>query len=382
MAIPIIRKGDNFMNNSDNMKRINKPSRPLRNNRSKNKDYQKSRRIRNNLIGVLFGLVSAITVSTIAFFAFMNNSGSTPFTPVFADDLVAWAGNDQTYTESVPGWLGTLPEDAPEIGSDITDISEAYISIDPEVPLPPIPHTDPNQEIFAVFPFYISENAQAYLDFHAENPDMDAETVVWKVNAFLHLPFYSYIRVNYDPHPLLVNPSHRLPYGFVPAVLIPIYEDNPNLLATPETIEAFRRMRTSINRANMDLAVVSAYRTAERQAVLFGRQSGDGVVARPYQSEHQTGRALDLWGPGPSGLLDAGGGPPSSEGRWIAENAHYYGFIIRYTEYNTHITSFISEPWHITYVTIEIAQYIHQNGILSLEEFVARNPGVRMNIGM
>ena len=270
-----------------------------------------------------------------------------------------WAEAEEL--EEVPAWLGELaefPEEAPE-----------YVPVEYEEA-----GVEPEQRIYAAYPFYIEENAEAYLEFHARYPGLSAYEVVWKVNAFLHLPFYSYIRVNNDSNPLLVNPSHRLPYGFVPAVLVPVYDGNPDLLATPETVEAFRRMRSSAINAGLDLAVASAYRTAERQRVLFDRQSGDGVVARPYQSEHQTGRALDLWGPG--GLLDGGGGPPSATGLWVAANAHNYGFIVRYTAENTHITGFIHEPWHITYVSLGISRYIHRNNLSSLEEFVARNPGV------
>ena len=144
------------------------------------------------------------------------------------------------------------------------------------------------------------------------------------------------------------------------------------LLATPETVEAFQHMRLSSQRDGLDIAVASAYRPATRQADLFDRQGGvDGVVARPYHSEHQTGRALDLWGP--SGLLD-GDGHTSPTGIWVRENAHNYGFIVRYTEENTHITGFINEPWHITYVGFDIAQHIVNNQLSSLEEFVARYP--------
>jgi len=250
----------------------------------------------------------------------------------------------------------------------------------PEVYIPPVPFEGslPEENVFSSVSFFVAENAQAYADFSAENPNLDIETVVWKVNAFLHLPFYSHIVTNYDPNPLLVNPSHRLPAGFAPAELVSVYSGNPDLLATPETAAAFASLRAAANNAGLDLAVVSAYRSAERQQVLFDRQSGDGVVARPYQSEHQTGRALDLWGPGPSGLLDAEGGPLSAVGLWVAENAHYHGFIVRYTEENTHITGFIPEPWHITYVGRAISESMTRQGILSLEEYVARNPGVQI----
>jgi len=239
----------------------------------------------------------------------------------------------------------------------------------PQPPQPPIivlPDTP-----FNSFSFYIPENSHLYEYFLGNNPHLSAETVVWKVNAHLHLPFYYVIHVNYNPNPLLVNPFYRLPPGFVPYPLVPVNNADCHLRATPETVAAFHALRTSARENGFDLSATSAYRTATRQAELFSaRNYVDGVVARPYHSEHQTGRAIDLWGPG--GLLDARG--PSPTGRWVAENAHYYGFIIRYRADTTHITGFIYEPWHITYVTVEISMYMHENNIFSLEEFVARHP--------
>ena len=326
------------------------------------KKVHRRRSSKGALLGIVLGLLTGVALSGVIFVAFIHFSGMSVIPAVIAsgrEEVPVWAENPQNNPDEPPGWLGLGPDTEPEPEEDTPELQ------------PPI---EPGQEIYAAFPFYIAENARAYAAFHAENPHLDAETVVWKVNAFLHLPFYSYIRVNRDPNPLLVNPSHRLPYGFVPAFLIPVDERYPEILATPETVEAFRRLRASGLRSNFDFAVLSAYRTAEHQRGLWERQGSDGVVARPYQSEHQTGRALDLWNADRSGFLDGGGGPPSEKGLWIAENAHNYGFIVRYTAENSHITGFINEPWHITYVGVQIAQYMHRNNISSLEEFVARNP--------
>jgi len=225
---------------------------------------------------------------------------------------------------------------------------------------------------FNVFSFYIPENSHLYAPFQAQNPHLSPDEVVWKVNAHLHLPFFGNIIINDHPNPLLVNTFYRLPDGFVPHELVPVNNANDHLLATPETVEAFRAFRTAARANDLDLTAISAYRTATRQAELWANQNNqDGAVARPHHSEHQTGRALDLWGPG--GLLDASG--PTQTGRWVADNAHLHGFIIRYRADTTHITGYIYEPWHITYVGLEISMYMHENGILSLEEFVGRNPG-------
>lgn len=265
----------------------------------------------------------------------------------------------QTFAEeplTVPA-LATVREDETEEEEEENEIETEY----EEEPEPVTP----------MLSFYIQENSAAYAAFQLERPELDFETVVWKVNASVHVPFYSEIRVNNLPNPLFVTPSYRLPDGFVPHELVPVNNEDCILLATPETVAAFRSMRAWAQNAGIDLSVTSAYRTATRQAELWengGR--ADGAVARPHHSEHQTGRALDLWGPG--GLLDASG--PSPAGQWVAENAHRYGFIVRYRAETTHITGFMHEPWHLTYVGTEISMYMFEHNILSLEEFAGRNP--------
>jgi D-alanyl-D-alanine carboxypeptidase len=232
-------------------------------------------------------------------------------------------------------------------------------------PAPPIPRE------YTALPFYIHENADWYASFLQDRPDLCVETVIWKVNAFVHVPFYSIVRVNLQENPLLVSPSHRLPAGFHPRALVPVNNDECHLLATPETVAAFREMRDAAHEAGYYLTIASAFRSAARQNDLWNsRGRRDGSTARAHHSEHQTGRALDLWGPG--GLLDMNG--PSPTGRWVARNAHHYGFIVRYRAETTHITGYIYEPWHITYVGTSISMYMYENNILSLEEFVGRNP--------
>jgi hypothetical protein len=245
--------------------------------------------------------------------------------------------------------------------------------------VPGLSNSSPLHDIpfeYTSLPFFIPENADLYVTFRYERPDLDMETVIWKVNASVHVPFYSQIRINHQPKPLFITPAYRLPPDFRPEELVPVNSDTCPLRATPETVYAFRNLRTASQRAGLNISATSAFRTATRQSELWingGRR--DGRIARPYHSEHQTGRALDLWGPG--GLLDSGG--PSPTGRWVAANAHYYGFIIRYRAETTHITGYIHEPWHITYVGIAISMYMHENGILSLEEFVGRNPGAALS---
>ena len=121
----------------------------------------------------------------------------------------------------------------------------------------------------------------------------------------------------------------------------------------------------------------SAYRSIAYQEKLWQarrRQDpcyGDDPYTNPVKampgcmSEHTTGLALDILSENHETANDAYGETP--EGRWLAENAHRYGFILRYPEGKEHITGVIYEPWHYRYVGVEAATEIWERGIC-LEE--------------
>ena len=49
------------------------------------------------------------------------------------------------------------------------------------------------------------------------------------------------------------------------------------------------------------------------------------------------------------------------EGMWIAENAHKFGFIIRYPRGKEYITEYQYEPWHLRYLGIELAKKVYES---------------------
>jgi hypothetical protein len=57
---------------------------------------------------------------------------------------------------------------------------------------------------------------------------------------------------------------------------------------------------------------------------------------------------------------------------WLVENAHEYGFILRYPLGYTEISGYIFEPWHWRYVGIPIATAMHNKEIISYEDFYGR----------
>ncbi|MCL2665726.1 MAG: M15 family metallopeptidase [Defluviitaleaceae bacterium] len=252
----------------------------------------------------------------------------------------------------------------------VTQRPEEPAAADDEDAAPPQDETDE----YAAVPFYLHEKRSRYISYHAMRPTLGIETIVWHVNADLHLTMFEDAKILDDENPLLVNPFNRLPETYEPAELVEV--DSYGRLVTPETRTAFFLLRDAIRLEGYDVSVQSAYRTYEYQAGLYERSGGSGTVAPPGFSEHHTGRAVDLWGPG--GLLDNDPGkPPSNEGIWVANNCHRFGFIVRYPAGADHITGYPYEPWHITYVGEEISNAMHVQNILTLEEFLAKNPGIK-----
>jgi D-alanyl-D-alanine carboxypeptidase len=129
-------------------------------------------------------------------------------------------------------------------------------------------------------------------------------------------------------------------------------------------------------REGVILYAVSGYRSYQRQADIFARNSAQNpeanrFSAKPGQSEHQTGLAMDLTNSaGVNKQLSQDFGE-TKEGKWLKEKAWQYGFIIRYPSGKEDLTGYSYEPWHVRYVGKEAAQIIKDKGLV-LEEYVAR----------
>lgn len=126
---------------------------------------------------------------------------------------------------------------------------------------------------------------------------------------------------------------------------------------------------------NMHLVIRSAYRSYAAQKALYdkfvaldGQQIAESYSAKPGQSEHQTGLAYDIGSRESVANMSIQFGQ-TAEGNWLKENAHKYGFIIRYGKGKTHITGYRYEPWHIRYVGKLHAAKLYRTG-QTLEEYL------------
>ncbi len=123
----------------------------------------------------------------------------------------------------------------------------------------------------------------------------------------------------------------------------------------------------------LHLVNASPYRSYQTQKNLYARYrtqyseaTTDRFSARAGYSEHQTGLALDVIAPG--GTLN--GFKNTQQFVWMRDNAHRFGFILRYGDGMEYITGYKFEPWHYRYVGVEAATFIYEND-LTFEEYYA-----------
>jgi D-alanyl-D-alanine carboxypeptidase len=123
------------------------------------------------------------------------------------------------------------------------------------------------------------------------------------------------------------------------------------------------------------LILNSGFRTYKTQQALYNRTRdarglavAEKLSARPGHSEHQLGLAADFSTRGQGCVILVCFGNTEA-GIWLAENAHQFGFVLRYPKGYKRITGFQYEPWHFRYVGVELATEMKTKGIKTLEEF-------------
>ena len=227
--------------------------------------------------------------------------------------------------------------------------------------------------VYAQFDYSIEQNLSRYQAYASLNNGMEPDDVVWQVNMNLDKPKFScdIPASGYDDPYIIVNKYYKVPRDFRP----PDLESFDNQLLRKETGEAFIRMRNAASNEGLSLMAVSGYRSVEYQENLYNSylesdtlENVDRYSARAGYSEHHTGMAIDVFG-SIHGLREFINTP---EYPWVKENAHKYGFIIRYTETGEFITGYEFEPWHIRYVGVEVATDMKQKNIDTFEEYYAK----------
>ncbi|OWZ83703.1 M15 family metallopeptidase [Natranaerobius trueperi] len=182
---------------------------------------------------------------------------------------------------------------------------------------------------------------------------------------------------------VLVNKEFNLPSDFTPPDLVEpnipfIVDEGERRYMREEAARSLEDLFSCAEKEQIGIIGVSGYRSYETQRRIFnnyveqnGEEEANKFSARPGQSEHQTGLAMDVSSASVDfGLRQSFG--ETKEGQWLIENAPDFGFIIRYPEGKEHITGYIYEPWHLRYVGEEHAQKISEKGV-TLEQYLEQH---------
>lgn len=220
---------------------------------------------------------------------------------------------------------------------------------------------------------YIIQNTLSYMEVYKENNNYN-----YCVNI-VNYPFIissndvidSYTITNPEELLSLVKRGFYLPAAYVPADLVtpkvPISPNSQDSQMVKVAAEALEKMVASAKSEDYFLILASGYRSYDRQLeiynqfeALYGGLYAAEYVAAPGASEYQTGLGIDVTS---QSVVDGeklvfG---DTKEYQWVLENAHKFGFIVRYKTGDADITGVAHEPWHLRYVGEEVAKIIFDN---------------------
>lgn len=210
------------------------------------------------------------------------------------------------------------------------------------------------------FPFYKEEKKEEYLRYK-ENTGLSLKDAIIHVNIGLNYPFYTNTKKTKEEGILtLVNKYNYITKDYIPKDLIEINGLKINKYA----YNAYLKMKENMNKENLNIRIISAYRSYDYQENLYksylqkeNQSIVDTYSARAGYSEHHTGLAIDI----DNNKQNFNNFYLTKEFLWMQNNAHKYGFILRYPKDKETITGYAYEPWHYRYVGEEISQYIKKH---------------------
>ena len=229
--------------------------------------------------------------------------------------------------------------------------------------------------------YFLTKNFNLYIEYMNNNKDLSSSEIVRNINIHLDKNFYEdteKANTTLDTT-LLVNKHYLLDKDYIPDDLVNVSQNYAwgevgSQKVRVVAYNAFLDMWNAANEEGYYLMINSSYRSYEDQEIVYnnyknssGERFADSIAARPGSSEHQTGLALDIFS---KTNTNKNTFSQTDEAKWLKENAHNFGFILRYPEDKVDITGYSFESWHYRYVGVDIATYIYENDI-TYEEYYA-----------
>lgn len=221
--------------------------------------------------------------------------------------------------------------------------------------------------------YFLKSRLERYMKYDSD----DINTIITNVNSNLDYDFYTNIQKSdtSNGNLIIVNKYYQLDNDYYYGELVTMdkaYDNKNGSKLNKEAYAAFQKLVDAGEKEGYHIRNNSAYRSYNTQSGLYNNyKNSNGLTwadkwsARPGHSEHQTGLALDV---GVKNEYSLGKFESSPEFTWMKNNAHLYGFILRYPKGKEYITGYGYEPWHYRYVGVDVATYIYENNI-TYEEY-------------
>ena len=224
--------------------------------------------------------------------------------------------------------------------------------------------------------YFIIDYLDRYLNYYNSNKNLEYKEIITRVNSNLDYEFYidsKEVDLTKEKY-ALVNKYNYLDQNFVPDNLVTITgkyaRDKAQLVKI--AYDNFIKMADAAKKEDLTIKITTGYRSYNFQATLYnnyvkadGVKNADTYSARPGYSEHQLGYSADLTNAKNVSFDDF---ENTDEYKWLKDNAHKFGFIMRYPKDKEYITGYMFESWHYRYVGVDIATYIYENNI-TYEEY-------------
>ena len=186
----------------------------------------------------------------------------------------------------------------------------------------------------------------------------------------------------------MISLQYGIGKAYAPSGLVPLsdYFDHDITFGYPTemrliAVEPLVQLIDAMHAAGLQPQIISGYRSYYSQGIAWDKWSeleperAIMLSAPPGHSEHQLGTTLDFGSPE---LADIVGDEDiefhtyfykTSEGEWLREHAHEYGFDLSYPREASELTGFYYEPWHFRFIGVELATELYEEGV-SLTEYL------------
>lgn len=190
---------------------------------------------------------------------------------------------------------------------------------------------------------------------------------------------------NVETYPRLVNKANPIDMSYEPQNLVSLntVPNGQSILLRSDAAESFISMLSSMTDDGLAVIPVKGYtsyleqtNTLEKSIDQFiaegmsSQEAAERTSSRfftPGTNESQLGTSVDV-----STQTNSVENFASTEQyQWLCNNAHKFGFIIRYTADKQNITGVEAQPWHLRFVGVKAAGYM-KSADLCLEEYIDR----------